>query len=306
MSTPIIVMGANGRMGRTICTLVQEDPAFTLAGVVERSEFAAGLAALSCPVSQNVEELLQSLDGKAVVVDFTAPEVSLATARSVAKFGAAHVIGTTGFTNEQKQELAKLAESCRMFWAPNMSIGVNVLLKVLPELTRALGEKYDIEMVELHHNRKKDSPSGTALRLGECLAEARGWDLDDVRCSARDGIIGERPKAQIGIQAIRGGDVVGVHTVYFMGPGERIEVTHQAHSRETFAQGALRAAAWLCGQQLGNILNFDGPCGRLCTNNAGKWRRRRLRGPHATGSSTHQRRAGTLAQGLLSYQERRS
>lgn len=172
MSTPIIVMGANGRMGRTICTLVQEDPAFTLAGVVERSEFAAGLAALSCPVSQNVEELLQSLDGKAVVVDFTAPEVSLATARSVAKFGAAHVIGTTGFTNEQKQELAKLAESCRMFWAPNMSIGVNVLLKVLPELTRALGEKYDIEMVELHHNRKKDSPSGTALRLGECLAEA--------------------------------------------------------------------------------------------------------------------------------------
>ena len=138
MSTPIIVMGANGRMGRTICTLVQEDPAFTLAGVVERSEFAAGLAALPCPVSQNVEELLQGLDGKAVVVDFTAPEVSLATARSVAKFGAAHVIGTTGFTNEQKQELAKLAESCRMFWAPNMSIGVNVLLKVLPELTRAL------------------------------------------------------------------------------------------------------------------------------------------------------------------------
>ena len=314
MSTPIIVMGANGRMGRTICTLVQEDPAFTLAGVVERSEFAAGLAALSCPVSQNVEELLQSLDGKAVVVDFTAPEVSLATARSVAKFGAAHVIGTTGFTNEQKQELAKLAESCRMFWAPNMSIGVNVLLKVLPELTRALGEKYDIEMVELHHNRKKDSPSGTALRLGECLAEARGWDLDDVRCSARDGIIGERPKAQIGIQAIRGGDVVGVHTVYFMGPGERIEVTHQAHSRETFAQGALRAAAWLCGQQpvrnarhfLENVLNFDGACGRLPVNNAGKWRRRRLRGPHATGSSTHQRRAGTLAQGLLSYQERRS
>ena len=138
-----------------------------------------------------------------------------------------------------------------------MSIGVNVLLKVLPELTRALGEKYDIEMVELHHNRKKDSPSGTALRLGECLAEARGWDLDDVRCSARDGIIGERPKAQIGIQAIRGGDVVGVHTVYFMGPGERIEVTHQAHSRETFAQGALRAAAWLCGQQPGRLYGMQ-------------------------------------------------
>ncbi len=159
MSTPIIVMGANGRMGRTICTLVQEDPAFTLAGVVERSEFAAGLAALPCPVSQNVEELLQGLDGKAVVVDFTAPEVSLATARSVAKFGAALVIGTTGFTNEQKQELAKLAESCRMFWAPNMSIGVNVLLKVLPELTRALGEKYDIEMVSCIITARRTPPA---------------------------------------------------------------------------------------------------------------------------------------------------
>lgn len=134
-----------------------------------------------------------------------------------------------------------------------MSIGVNVLCKILPELTRALGDAYDIEMVELHHNRKKDSPSGTALTLGECLAEARGWQLNDVRCSARDGIIGERPKAQIGIQAIRGGDVVGVHTVYFMGPGERIEVTHQAHSRDTFAQGALRAAAWLAGQKPGKL-----------------------------------------------------
>lgn len=257
MSMPIIVMGANGRMGRTICTLVQEDPAYTLAGVVERSEFAAALASLPCPVTQDVEDLLQSVGSKAVVIDFSAPGVSLATARSVAKFGAAHVIGTTGLSNEQKQELAQLAGTCRIFWAPNMSIGVNVLLKVLPELTRALGDKYDIEMVELHHNRKKDSPSGTALRLGECLAEARGWELDEVRCSARDGIIGERPKVQIGIQAIRGGDVVGVHTVYFMGPGERIEVTHQAHSRETFAQGALRAARWLAGQQPGRLYGMQ-------------------------------------------------
>ena len=138
-----------------------------------------------------------------------------------------------------------------------MSVGINVLRKILPELTRALGDKYDIEMVELHHNRKQDSPSGTALTLGECLAEARGWKLPDVRCSARDGIIGERPKAQIGIQAIRGGDVVGVHTIYFMGPGERIEVTHQAHSRETFAQGALRAAAWLKGRAAGRLYGMQ-------------------------------------------------
>ena len=112
-------------------------------------------------------------------------------------------------------------------------------------------------MVELHHNRKKDSPSGTALTLCECLAEARGWKLPDVRCSSRDGIIGERPKAQIGIQAVRGGDVVGVHTVYFMGPGERIEVSHQAHSRENFAQGALRAAAWLAQQKPGRLYSMQ-------------------------------------------------
>ena len=114
-----------------------------------------------------------------------------------------------------------------------MSVGVNVLLELLPELVQMLGPDYDLEMVELHHNRKKDSPSGTALRLAESLASARDWDLKDVACYHREGIIGERPKKEIGVQAIRGGDVVGVHTVYFMGPGERIEVTHHAHSRET-------------------------------------------------------------------------
>ena len=183
--------------------------------------------------------------------------MSLANARLAAEKGTPLVIGTTGFTPEQLQELGELAQRTPIFWSSNMSVGVNVLMKVLPALTKALGDKYDIEMVELHHNRKKDSPSGTALMLGECLAEARDWKLEDVRCSARDGIIGERPKAQIGIQAIRGGDVVGVHTVYFMGPGERIEVTHQAHSRETFAQGALRAAAWLATQKAGRLYRMQ-------------------------------------------------
>lgn len=134
-----------------------------------------------------------------------------------------------------------------------MSVGVNVLLELLPELVQMLGPDYDLEMVELHHNRKKDSPSGTALRLAESLASARDWDLKDVACYHREGIIGERPKKEIGVQAIRGGDVVGVHTVYFMGPGERIEVTHHAHSRENFAQGALRAASWLPGQPGGKV-----------------------------------------------------
>ncbi|MBQ3060614.1 MAG: 4-hydroxy-tetrahydrodipicolinate reductase [Desulfovibrio sp.] len=256
MSTAIVVMGANGRMGRTISDLIAADTAFTLAGLVDHKDCLAALSSAVCPVADSLACILPQAPG-AVVIDFTAPEVSLASARLAAACGQALVIGTTGFTEDQKDELRTLARKAPIFWSSNMSIGVNVLVKILPLLTRALGESYDIEMVELHHNRKKDSPSGTALTLGECLAEARGWQLPDVRCSARDGIIGERPKAQIGIQAVRGGDVVGVHTVYFMGPGERIEVSHQAHSRETFAQGALRAAAWLAGQKPGRLYGMQ-------------------------------------------------
>lgn len=256
MSTAIIVVGANGRMGRTISALAAADPAYTLAGLVDSKEHLADLAGANCPTAVTLEEILPQTPG-AVIIDFTAPAVSLESARIAAAAGHALVIGTTGFTAAQKEELRVLAAKTPLFWSSNMSIGVNVLLKILPELTRALGERYDIEMVELHHNRKKDAPSGTALSLGECLAAARGWELEDVRCSARDGIIGERPKAQIGIQAVRGGDVVGVHTIYFMGPGERIEVSHQAHSRETFAQGALRAAAWLASRKPGRLYGMQ-------------------------------------------------
>lgn len=255
MGTPVIVMGACGRMGRVISDLAREDEAFSLSGLVDsRSEALSGEK--DCTVGATLAEVLPHCRG-AVVIDFTAPAVSLANARLCAESGTPLVIGTTGFTEEEVQELETLAQKTPIFWSSNMSVGVNVLMKVLPLLTKALGDKYDIEMVELHHNRKKDSPSGTALMLGECLAGAREWNLSDVRCSARDGIIGERPKAQIGIQAIRGGDVVGVHTVYFMGPGERIEVTHQAHSRATFAQGALRAAAWLADQKAGRLYRMQ-------------------------------------------------
>lgn len=261
MSTNIVIVGANGRMGKTITSLVQADPTFTLAGLVDRAECLPNLAVSGCTVGDNLATVLEqtalSQTGKAVVIDFTAPEVSLASARLAARLGHPLVIGTTGLSEAQRDELQDLARQTPIFWASNMSIGVNVLARVLPLLARALGEDYDMEMVELHHNRKKDSPSGTALTLGECLAAARGWHLPDVRCSARDGIIGERPKAQIGIQAIRGGDVVGVHTVYFMGPGERIEVSHQAHSRENFAQGALRVAVWLAGQKAGKLYGMQ-------------------------------------------------
>lgn len=256
MKTKIIVMGACGRMGKTITGLVRADEKLELVGLVERPDRLADLGTQDCPTSDKLDALLAQTSD-VVIIDFTAPEASLANARAAAAHGSALVIGTTGFSEAQKEELQALAAKTPIFWAPNMSIGVNVLLKILPDLTRALGDAYDIEMVEMHHNKKKDSPSGTALRLGECLAEARGWKLPDVVNSHREGIIGARPQQEIGIQAVRGGDVVGVHTVYFMGAGERIEVTHQAHSRENFAQGALRAAAWLHQQPAGKLYSMQ-------------------------------------------------
>ncbi|MFI3272400.1 MAG: 4-hydroxy-tetrahydrodipicolinate reductase [Pseudomonadota bacterium] len=248
MSTPIIVMGATGRMGTTIAHLVEEAADLTLAAVHTVAEQEAKLAMYDCFGGSDVAAVFASVQN-AVIIDFTAPDASVNHAHLAAQYGHALVIGTTGFSDEQKAELEEIAKTTPLFWSPNMSVGVNVLLKVLPELVRLLGEDYDLEMVELHHNKKKDSPSGTALRLAECLAEARDWSLPEVACYHREGIIGERPKKEIGVQTIRGGDVVGVHTVFCMGPGERIEVTHQAHSRENFANGAIRAAKWLAKKE---------------------------------------------------------
>lgn len=247
MNLSLVVMGATGRMGSTVVNLAREQN-LPLAAVMERPEKAELLSSWDCVSGSDPDEVLPRVPG-AVIVDFTAPEATLRTARSAARHGNPMIIGTTGITPEQKKELEELARKTPIFLSPNMSLGVNVLLEILPELVKMLGPDYDMEMVEIHHNHKKDSPSGTALRLAECLAEARDWNLGDVACYHREGIIGERPKQEIGIQALRGGDVVGVHTVYFMGPGERIEVTHQAHSRENFAQGALHAARWIGTQK---------------------------------------------------------
>ncbi|MBU1001532.1 MAG: 4-hydroxy-tetrahydrodipicolinate reductase [Proteobacteria bacterium] len=252
MSTSIIVIGAKGRMGTTIAGMVKADPELDLSGVIERKGCDEGLEIYGCLCGTELEAMLPECPG-AVVIDFTAPAVSVANAKKCVAAGNPIVIGTTGLSEAEKAELEESAKTGLVFWAPNMSIGVNVLLKVLPQLVRALGEGYDLEMVELHHNQKKDAPSGTALKLAECLAEARDWDLKEVGAYCREGIIGARPKKEIGVQTIRGGDVVGVHTMYFMGPGERIEVTHQAHSRENFAAGSLRAAKWLVGQQSGRL-----------------------------------------------------
>ena len=252
--TRIIIIGAAGRMGRTIRRLAEEEN-FVIVGLVDREEGLAGLQEGTIPVARSLEALGKRVSG-AVAIDFTAPDASMATAGMAADMGVALVIGTTGFSEAQKAELATLARKTPIFWSANMSVGINVLMRFLPQLARALGPAYDMEMVEIHHGRKKDAPSGTALALGEKLAEARGWKLPEVRCSARDGIIGARPQKEIGIQALRGGDVVGVHTVYFLGPGERIEVTHQAHSRENFAGGALRAARWLSGRKPGRLYSM--------------------------------------------------
>ncbi|MDE5878521.1 MAG: 4-hydroxy-tetrahydrodipicolinate reductase [Desulfovibrio sp.] len=255
-NTRIVIIGAAGRMGKTIRRLAEEEGDFSIAGLVDREESLTELQAGPIPVARSLEALGPASAG-AVAIDFTAPEASMLTAAMAAEARVPLVIGTTGFSEEQKARLRELARETPLFWSANMSVGVNVLLRLLPELARALGPAYDMEMVEIHHGRKKDAPSGTALALGERLAEARGWALPEVRCSGRDGIIGARPQKEIGIQAVRGGDVVGVHTVYFLGPGERIEVTHQAHSRENFAGGALRAARWLAGRKPGRLYSME-------------------------------------------------
>lgn len=252
MRLPVIIMGGMGRMGTTLLRLVQESEEFELVGTVVLEEQLAEAGKLGVPVSSDIKPFLQAASG-ASVIDFTAPATSLAVARAVVEAGASHVIGTTGFTEEEKAELAALAAKAKIFWSPNMSVGVNTLLKILPLFAKMLGEAYDMEMMEVHHNKKVDAPSGTALRIAEVLAEARDAKLGDIACYEREGIIGPRPKGQLGIQTLRGGDVVGDHTVYFFGTGERISITHQAQSRDNFAQGALRAVKWLTAQQPGRV-----------------------------------------------------
>ena len=252
MDIKIVVTGVNGRMGSIIAGLVLEDPAMELAGVVERSDRLHGLEKFNCPIADDLSDML-SRTGECTVIDFTSPETSIEVAAACARNRSAAVMGTTGFSPAQLDRLEKLAAETPLFWAPNMSVGINVLLRLLPDLVKLLGEKYDLEIMEAHHKFKKDAPSGTALKLAQVLAQARGLDLEANGVFSRKGIIGEREDTEIGIQTLRGGDVVGDHTVYFFGPGERIELTHRAHSRATFAQGAIRAARWMLGKKPGRL-----------------------------------------------------
>jgi 4-hydroxy-tetrahydrodipicolinate reductase len=252
--TPVVIAGAGGRMGRTLLALASRDSALRVVGAFEApghpgigsdAGALAGVGALGVAVS---DRAAGSLRPGTVLVDFTWPEPSLENLRAAATAGAGAVVGTTGFRPDQQREIEGLAQRAAIVQAANMSVGVTVLLQVAADVARRLGSSFDIEVVEAHHRLKKDAPSGTALALARAAASGRDARLDDWAVYGREGQTGERPAAQLGVMALRGGDVVGDHTVFFFGTGERIELTHRAQSREAFAAGALRAATWLRGR----------------------------------------------------------
>lgn len=244
-------------MGKRLVALTQESPELELAGAVEMNGHpglgkdageVAQVGHAGVIISDGLETCLSTGD---VVIDFTGPASCLDHLKNVVEQSKAMVIGTTGFSPQELQTLQSLAAKVPCVFSPNMSIGINVLLNVVGKVAKALGEEYNIEVVEAHHNKKKDAPSGTALKLAEALAEGMDWDLQEVGVYARQGMTGERKTREIGMQTLRAGDIVGDHTILYGGPGERIEITHRAHTRDTFARGALRAAQWVIKQPPG-------------------------------------------------------
>ena len=239
----ICMAGARGRMGRRILSLAAAANDVAVGGAFDLPQHAGETLTLDDGTSVTLSpSVAEALAGSDVLIDFTAAHACLENVRVAADAGKAAVVGTTGLAEDQRVELASLARRIPLVVAPNMSVGVNLLFKLTQETARTLGPDYNVEIIEIHHNQKADSPSGTAVRLGERAAEGLGLRYPDDARHGRDGIIGPRPQQEIGMHAVRGGDVVGDHTVLFIGPGERIELTHRAHSRDTFAQGALRAA----------------------------------------------------------------
>ena len=251
------VAGAAGRMGSRITALSREYKGLQLAGAFERKGhkdigkdigIITGIGETGVKLVDSFESIMKNAD---VIVSFTTVEASLAHLKAAASKGKAMVIGTTGFTKDDLREVSKLTRKIPCVMASNMSMGVNLLLKILQDIAKALGEGYDIEIIEAHHRMKKDAPSGTALKMAQVIADALKRNLDEVAVYARKGIIGERTAKEIGIQSIRAGDIVGEHTVIFGGLGERIEITHKVSSRDTFARGALRAALWVANKPAG-------------------------------------------------------
>ena len=258
----VAVAGASGRMGRMLIEAIRASDDCTLAGALDiaaspgiGSDASAFLGLASgVPITADIAAGLKSAQ---VLIDFTRPEGTLAHLAVCRELGVKAVIGTTGFTDAQKAEVAAMARDIAIVMAPNMSVGVNVTMKLLEMAAKALATGYDIEIIEAHHRHKVDAPSGTALKMGEVIAGALGRDLKDCAVYAREGVTGERDPSSIGFASIRGGDIVGDHTVLFAGTGERIEITHKSASRSTYAQGSLRAVRFLAEHKTGLFDMFD-------------------------------------------------
>lgn len=252
-----VVTGAAGRMGARIINIINNTPGIELSGALERKGHPAlnkdagifsGIGSIGVSISSG---LVETIGGADVVIDFTTAEASMENLKAASKAGKGMVIGSTGFTSSQMEEVKGLCKDVPCVLSPNMSVGVNVMLKVLHDTARILGDEYDVEIVEAHHRLKKDAPSGTAMKMAEVLADALNRNLEEVGVYSRHGIIGERSKKEIGIQTLRGGDIVGDHTVLFAGIGERLEFIHRAHTRDNFARGAVKAALWVVGKKPG-------------------------------------------------------
>lgn len=256
--TRIAIAGAAGRMGRVLIQAVDAAEGARMGAAIVRSDDpmlgldAGAIAGLDKQMDiravASLEEVADQFD---VLIDFTMPEVTMANIEFCRTHGKQIVIGTTGLSDVDKAQMKAAAAEMAIVFAPNYSVGVNLCLNLLRMAARVMGEDSDIEIVEMHHRHKVDAPSGTALRMGEVVAETLGWDLKEVAVYGREGYTGARPQKQIGFETIRGGDVVGDHTVMFAAEGERVEVTHKAQSRMTFARGAVRAALWVGSQPAG-------------------------------------------------------
>jgi 4-hydroxy-tetrahydrodipicolinate reductase len=253
----IAVMGAAGRMGKTLIEAVQQTPGAGLTAAIDRPDSTlvgadagelAALGRIGVPLSGDLDRVVDEFD---VLIDFTHPTVTLKNIAFCRKHHKAMIIGTTGFSVEEKQLLAEAGKDIPIVFAANFSVGVNLCLKLLDTAARVLGDDVDIEITEAHHRHKVDAPSGTAVRMGEVIADALGRDLKKVAVYGREGQTGARARETIGFATVRAGDIVGDHTVLFAADGERVEITHKASSRMTFAKGAVRAALWLDGREPG-------------------------------------------------------
>jgi len=249
--TKVIVCGGCGRMASKIAHLVFQDDKMELTGIIESPSHSSirkdwgtimGIGNIGVTVTSKLDDIIHKADQ---IIEFTNPEVTLQHLETAARFEKTMIIGTTGFSPEQIGKMKKIAHNLPCLFSPNMSLGVNLLFKVAAEIAVSLGEEYDIEIIELHHRYKKDAPSGTAKKIAQEIARAKNINLKDVAIYGRQGLVGERKKGEIAIHSVRGGDIAGEHKIMFTAVGERIELTHRAHNRDTFAHGTIQAIKFM-------------------------------------------------------------